>query len=1172
MEFCKTRVNHLTVSVLNKREMKFRSARLGSAQSLVALSVSLAVLLSTHTFAFASLANSSKKSDPSLKQTDSAQSELRLISAIATATAEGVLLQWRTNSAADNLGFNVYRLMAGQRTRVNKEIIPGAVFAPGALAQLRGGYSYSWFDRGGTADSTYYIESVSLQGTAKTYEPLSPVTSKTGSSFAQTPESLSGANANAIESNDSFEKYYPAAEAEINSPAGAIENQWAIAAQTALKIAIKKDGWYRVTQPQMAAAGFNPTVDIRNLRLFVDAQEVAINTSQRQGSFGSGDHIEFYGRGLDIPTTDTRIYYLIAGTTPGKRVRGQNQLDGDPILPPAPTSTPPSPVSPPPGSPPSTEGPVLRDPIFFGWVQRYLNVWAESLSSHNAANKRETKENDDSRAGNTHLSNASYDKSQAAEAAANDQPTTRYSPEPKRDDMVVDTTKQPVATTSGSDSATTRSLSLPVLTKPVANAAPSVVTKAPGKFRKSPGSKKRKRGKLRRAFKQERNHASLSVASAPANFDYTAERKDRSVYFVTVLNGDAENWFGQVITFNASNPVSQTINTPNPDLTATGTARLEIALQGVNQVQHQISVEFNGAVLSPPFSFFGLDPASGGHPVQVFNIPISQLHDGANTIRFILPAGGNVSIVDYVRLSYPHLFRADAGALRFDLRGTNSLNVAGFSTPSVRLIDYTDPLNVGITRPASAPSGPGFAITVPTSDPPSKPQRLLYAIADGQFDQPAGLSLNQPSTLNQGILSQTINSGADFLVISHKNFIPSLAPLLSQRQGQAMTAAAVDVEDIYDEFGYGGHGPQAIKDFLSYASIHWVTKPRYVIFAGDASYDPRNYTNVGNFDFVPTKLVDATFNETASDEWLTDFDNDQIGNIPVGRLPVRTVAEADLVISKIVNFAPANVPQAALLVADDPTGYFFNFEDANDHVQSLVTPSLTVQKAYRRLEIKVLSGTISTNSGSSNVTGTGTLFTTPTEIQVGTAIAKDTGERLGTVASISSATSLTLTANATSTYAGAFGKQDDATARADVIAKLNAGKALVNYSGHGNVDVWTGASIFTSSDATALTNGNKLSFVVVMDCLNGYFHDPTLLSLSEALLKAPNGGAVAAFASSGLTLPGGQHEMSEQLYALIYGAQPIAMGDAIKIAKGSTTDLDVRSTWIFFGDPSMKIR
>ena len=117
------------------------------------------------------------------------------------------------------------------------------------------------------------------------------------------------------------------------------------------------------------------------------------------------------------------------------------------------------------------------------------------------------------------------------------------------------------------------------------------------------------------------------------------------------------------------------------------------------------------------------------HLVQTISIPVAQLQSGANTLTFTKTSTGEVCIVDYVRLTYPHSFRADAGALRFNLRGTQSRQVDGFSTPSVRLIDYTDPLTVSITRPASEPSGPGFAITVPTSDPPSKPPRLLYAIA-----------------------------------------------------------------------------------------------------------------------------------------------------------------------------------------------------------------------------------------------------------------------------------------------------------------------------------------------------------------------------------------------------------------------------------------------------------
>jgi hypothetical protein len=1082
--------------------MKFRPARLGLAQSLVALSVSFAVVLSSHTFVFASLAKSRAKSDVIQKQTDSSQSELRIISATANATAAGVLLQWRTNTATDNLGFNVYRLKDGQRTRANREIIPGAVFASSAPAKLRGGYSYSWFDRGGTADATYYIESVSLQGTAKTHEPLRPVTSKTVSDFAQTAGAsgaLSGGSANLSESTDSFEKYYPLGDAQVDSAPGTIADQWAIAAQPALKIAIRKDGWYRVTQPQMVAAGFNPTVNIRNLRLFVDAQEVAISTSQHSGPFGSGDYIEFYGRGLDTPTTDTRIYYLIAGTTPGKRVRGQIQLDGDP---PAPTPTP-LPPPPSPGSSPTAPSPFLYDPIFFGGFQPDVNDGAESLRRENARVREATKEKDNSRAGNAQQAQEQTAEAEEQRAGAERGPRAG-SPRGVLDGRIKEQNVTPLANVVRNESVAAKNTA-PKANAPVASKTRSlplaVRTRGAGKVRKGPVSKKRKRNKVRRRFKHERNHAIISADSSPPNFAYTAERKDRSVYFVNLLNGDAENFFGQVITFNSANPASQTINTPNPDLTAAGTAQLEIALQGVNQVLHQISVEFNGVVVGS-FSFFGSAPAVGGHPVQVFNIPISQLHNGANTIRFILPAGGDVSIVDYVKVTYPHLFRADAGALRFMLRGTQAVTVDGFSTPSTRLIDYTDPLNVGITRPPSAPSGPGFAITVPASDPPAKPPRLLYAIADGQFDQPAGLSLNQPSNLNQGILSPAISSGADFLIVSHKDIIASLAPLLSQRQSQGKTAAAVDVEDVYDEFSYGLHGPQAIRAFLSYAATHWVTKPRYIIFAGDASLDPRNYMNLGNFDLVPTKLLDATFNETASDDWLADFDNDGIADVPVGRLPVRTAAEASLLVSKIVNFSPATVPQAALLIADNPGDPpIFDFEEGNDNVQALLPASMPVQRVDIRLE------------------------------------------------------------------------PSNAQATADIVNGINQGKAIVNYSGHGNVDVWTGASIFTTDHALALTNGNnKLSFVVVMDCLNGYFQDPSLLSLSEAFLKAPNGGAVAAFASSGLTTTFGQRQMELQLYTSLYGAQPITLGDAIKIAKAASGDIDVRTTWIFFGDPSIKIR
>lgn len=626
---------------------------------------------------------------------------------------------------------------------------------------------------------------------------------------------------------------------------------------------------------------------------------------------------------------------------------------------------------------------------------------------------------------------------------------------------------------------------------------------------------KRKRSKRRQS--RPRHHHVELTGFTPASFAYTLQRKDRNLYLSNLRNGDTENWFGQVIGGNPGNALNINLALPNTDLAAAGSATLEFAVQGVltNPGEHVISVAFNGNTVAS-LDFFGLAYVS-----RTVSIPISQLLSGNNTLTFTKVSGGDASLVDYVRVTYPHLYKADSGSLKFSLLDTQSVKVDGFATSSVRLIDYTDPFNVGFTPTTSEPTAAGFAITVPVSETRVKAQRLLYAIPEGHFEQPAALSINQPSTLN-------LNTNAgDFVVISHRTFMPSFTTpvppsnttMVAQRIAQGMTVQVIDIEDVYDEFSFGVHGPQAIKDFLLHASTHWIAgdRPQYVIFAGDASLDPRNYQAFGNFDFVPTKLIDTIFNETASDDWLADFDNNGIANIPVGRLPFRNVADATLLISKIVNFTPSSVPQGALLVADAQFGYYYNFEQANDEIGALVQPSLAVQKVVRQ------------------TAAPGCVPNPPF-----------------------SSCQQELDANTTNT----------------LITKMNDGQAVINYSGHGNVDAWgAGASIFRATHASALTNGsNKLFVVVVMDCLNAYFQDPLLVSFSEAFIKSPNGGAVAAFASSGLTFPEGQHEMAEDLYTLLYGPNPIALGDAIKTAKSATGDVDVRRTWILFGDPSLKIR
>src|SRR5438093_2624734 len=96
---------------------------------------------------------------------------------------------------------------------------------------------------------------------------------------------------------------------------------WSPAAQAAIKLAVRQEGWYRVTQPALVAAGLNPRMDPRLLHLYVDGVEVPIRiTGQENGRFDAGEAVEFYGLGLDESWTDTRVYWLAVGSGPGQRI------------------------------------------------------------------------------------------------------------------------------------------------------------------------------------------------------------------------------------------------------------------------------------------------------------------------------------------------------------------------------------------------------------------------------------------------------------------------------------------------------------------------------------------------------------------------------------------------------------------------------------------------------------------------------------------------------------------------------------------------------------------------------------------------------------------------------------------------------------------------------------
>ena len=983
----------------------------------------------------------------------------RAFQAQATASDRGVLVEWRTTFEPDNLGFNVYRVRGGQRTQLNPGLIAGSALI--ARQQATPG-SYAWFDAGGNLESEYYVEAIDVRGQSTAHDAIKPAWSASLRNVAQS-ELLTnlGATERAAAKQDEFPDTLQNKPLETSTEGigvTSISDQWNLVAnQPALKISVRADGWYRITQPELAAAGFTTSADARNLRLFVGGNEIAMRVSRDSGALTFADYVEFWGQGLDLSTTDTQIYWLVNGTQAGKRIAIAGEVNTN--VAPTPPATTPRQLS--------AQG--TRAFWFIG-VSGKVSGDEEALGS--STREISTLVSRAVKAGGSEQESVS-----SAQLAAPPAIAGGLGKEEKAEGSFLSPGVKAVSSSRGISQTVREGVEAAGSRQKPESSRPN------SKLRRS----HRHRSKHSRSLR--RNHATMTVAAAP-NFIYNVQRKDRIIYYTAALNGEQENFFGPIVF--ASAPTTLTLTLKNVETTSAATAQVTVALQGVSLISHQVNVLVND-LPAGTINFVFQDPAT-----QTFSIPVAWLVEGSNTVKLIAGGSGDTTLVDYVRISYPHSFRPDNDSLQFSLKSTLSARIDGFTSANIRVLDVSDPTNVQLVHPIIESSGAGFALTIQPSG--RTKGRRLVALPQSQLSSPASLTLNTPSTLNLA------SNGADLVIISHKDFIPALAPLVAQRQNSdGLNVVVADIEDVFDEFSFGVHTPQAIRDFLARAKTTWATKPRYVLLVGDASYDSRNYFGFGNFDFVPSKQIDTGFRgdatalETASDDWLTDFDNDSIADISIGRLPVRTLAEANMVVGKIVNYSPANPPQTALLVADTQGSYYFDFEAADDLVSTLLPSSLGIQKVYRRLAAS------------------------------------------------------------------------DAAAKQDIINKFNSGQVLVIYSGHGNVDIW-GGSIFSSTDAMALTNGNKLPFVVVMDCLNGYFADPRLQSLAEALIKSPNGGAVASFASSGLTIPDGQHEMGQQMFQLLYGGSTIPIGDASRLAKSATTDLDVRRTWILFGDPTMKIK
>ncbi len=325
---------------------------------------------------------------------------------------------------------------------------------------------------------------------------------------------------------------------------------------------------------------------------------------------------------------------------------------------------------------------------------------------------------------------------------------------------------------------------------------------------------------------------------------------------------------------------------------------------------------------------------------------------GTNAFRVDRQASASPDIyyMDWIEIDYPRSTQAVSDRLLILRQGDGSArrySVSGLSSVANSLVlDVSDPLvPVQLTGVAASGGGP---FTLSFEDGAPGATRYLVVGDAGRIGA-ARLTLDTPTDLRNP------QNGADLIVVVPEGWEDALEPLAAARRARGLRVIVASLTDVADEFAGGNVDDVAIRDFVAYAYSAWQGPPvSSVLLVGEPNLDAMNETAFPSFHHVmPTHLgVTENWGETMSDTWFGAVaGSDLVPDVAVGRLPVRTEAEAASVAAKLVAHELAAPTPAGgqatnvVLVASDSTA----FESVLEASAAMLPGHFTVDTEYRRL-------------------------------------------------------------------------------------------------------------------------------------------------------------------------------------------------------------------------------
>lgn len=489
--------------------------------------------------------------------------------------------------------------------------------------------------------------------------------------------------------------------------------------------------------------------------------------------------------------------------------------------------------------------------------------------------------------------------------------------------------------------------------------------------------------------------------------------------------------------------------------------------------------------------------------------------------------------LDYIEINSVRNLVMDGSQMEFYYLPTIGVgNVTEYQMSNANDVQYiwevTDPIH-----PQNIPFTSGSNIVLKAN---TDSLRTFVAFTDNQYLSPTYFGAVEHQNLH-GLVA------ADIIMITSPEFMLAAQRLAAHHLTEGLTSQIVTQQQIFNEFSSGMRDPVAIRHFLKMfydrAAGDPNLSPKFCIIIGDCSYDYRNRLS-SNSDFVITYASEESMSTAtyATDDFYVILDDSEIMrgsdqmDMAIGRIPVRTLEEAEGVVDKIIAYSTiveatedcdncgeggvsifGDWRNSVIMISDDAdnNAYFTDVENMDDNLSG----------SHKDLNI------VKIHSDAYQETVT------------------PGGER-----------------------------NPDATDA--VQSRVQRGALLVNYIGHGGELGWAHEEILNVTTINDWTNSPKLPVFMTATCEFSRYDDHDRVSAGEYVVLNSSGGGIGLFTTTRLVYTTSNRQLAKVFYDTVadkVNDLPQYIGDIYKGSKNKFADIygstEARK-FTYLGDPAIR--